>query len=69
MRISGNLSSCKKGVKPPFELQGGTWDCSRVTAVESGLILVEVGSCVFLFHCSGKLGVPRELQWGSGGAF
>ena len=36
--ILGNLSSCKKGVKSPFELPGGSWDCSQVTTGESGLI-------------------------------
>ena len=39
MGILGNLSSCKKGVKPPFELQGGTRDLSQVAAGVSGLIL------------------------------
>ena len=36
--IKGNLSSCKKGVKPRFKLQGGTQDCYRVAEGESGLI-------------------------------
>ena len=34
----GNLLSCKIGVKPPFILRGGTWDCSGVAAVKSHLI-------------------------------
>ena len=70
-RISGFHSSCdanlekplefQKGTKPPFELQRGNWDCSRVAEVELDLISVEVGSCVFLSHCGGKLRVPLEL--------
>ena len=37
---SGNISCCLRKVKSPFKLQGGTWDCSQITAGESGLILL-----------------------------
>ena len=35
---SGYLLWCLRGVRAPFKLPGRTWDCSRVTAGESGLI-------------------------------
>ena len=36
--VSRGISQVAKGIKPPFELRGGTQDCPRVTAGESGLI-------------------------------
>ena len=36
--ILGNLLSCKRGVKPPFNLPGGSRDCFQVATGESGLI-------------------------------
>ena len=53
MGISGQDLGLKKGVKPPFELRGGTCDSSRVTAGESGLNLYWGGAV--------KLGVTLEL--------
>ena len=47
--ISGNLFSCEKGFKAPFEFQKGIPDCSGVTAGEKGLI-----SCVRLGLGDGK---------------
>ena len=38
MGTAGNLLCCLREVKPPFELRVGVWDCSHVTAEESGLI-------------------------------
>ena len=37
--ISGNVLSCRKGVKYSFMFQKGTWDSSRNAALEQGLIL------------------------------
>ena len=36
--VRRNFSSSQNGVQPPFQLPGGTWDCSRVATGESGLI-------------------------------
>ena len=38
MGILGTFLSCIKGVKFPFVFQEGTWDFSRKTALEKGLI-------------------------------
>ena len=37
MGNSGSLSCCLREVQSPFELPGGMWDNSRVTARELGL--------------------------------
>jgi len=55
---SGNISSCLREIKFPFELGRGAGDCSRVTDGELGLIL----------HGGVKLVVIIVLQrevWGS----
>ena len=59
--ISGNLLSCLKVVKHPFESQEGTWDCSRGTAGKSYLILLSGGKAWFFSSSSGKLGVLLKL--------
>ena len=51
MGISGNHSSCPRGVRPPFLLWGGTWDSSRGSAGDLSLIS----------SCSGELGFPLKL--------
>ena len=48
---SEDLSCCLMGVRTPFKLPGGTRDCSRVPAGESGLTS----------SLGWKLGVPLEL--------
>ena len=56
--MSGNLLSCLKGIKDPFEAQEGRWDFSRDAAGETGLIS----------HCGENLRVFLELRpgtWGS----
>ena len=64
--ILGNLLSCKKGVKPPFDLPGGSRDCSQVATGESGLILRWEMNLVVFLSCRGKLGVPLEFPWSQG---
>ena len=67
--VRRNFSSSQNGVQPPFQLPGGTWDCSRVATGESGLIsgsgwggnlvvffCVAAGSFGFLSSCKGNLG-------------
>ena len=36
--MSGNILSCSKGVKDPFEVQQGRCDFAREAAAEKGLI-------------------------------
>ena len=40
MGMSGNLLSCLKGVKYPFQAQEGPWGFYQDTALEKGLILL-----------------------------
>ena len=52
---SAFLSSCKRGVRPPVELRGGTWAFSRGATGKSDL-----HSC-----CEELLGVPFESVLGN----
>ena len=67
MGISENLWSCIKGIKPPFELQGGTQNCPGVTARESGLISHGGENLVVFLRFQRKLRVPFELRLGPQG--
>ena len=72
MGIWGNVSSCKRLVKPSFELRWETLECSRVTEREWASFRVESGSRGFslvvarssglLSSCYRDLREPLELQ-------
>ena len=76
---SGNLACCLKEVKPPFKLQGGAQDASRVTAGERasshvwlesrGVSQVAAGSFGLLSSWDGDLRVPLVLPKFSQGSF
>ena len=66
MGIWGNLSSCKKGVKPPFQLSGELRNALELKQGNCASLQDVLGNMGFL-SCSGKLGVLPELQWESQG--
>ena len=63
MGIWGNVSSCKRLVKPSFELRWETLECSRVAEREWA------GSSGLLSSCDRNLREPLELQNGSQASF
>ena len=63
-RTSGNLSCFLSEVNSPFELGGGAWGCSRVTAGESGLMSCWGGEVRVLLELQWKLGVLSSCNWG-----
>ena len=53
---SGNFLSCIKGVKDPFEAQGGKWDFSWDTVGERGLISHWEENLLLFLFAAGKTG-------------
>ena len=61
--VRRNVSSCQNGVKPPFQLPGGTWDCSLV-ATRPHLWFGGWGADLVVFFCvaAGSFGVLSSCK-------